>query len=66
MINYGREWFRTRRVGRGAFQAAHEQFGTQGLVELTLTMGNYSLLAFAINAFDSDLPPNRSEPLLPG
>ena len=66
VINYGREWFRTRRVGRGAFQAAHEQFGTQGLVELTLTMGNYSLLAFAINAFDSDLPPNRSEPLLPG
>ena len=66
VINYGQEWFRTRRVSRGAFQAAHELFGTRGLVELTLTMGNYSLLAFAINAFDSDLPPNRTEPVLPG
>ena len=52
-------------MSRGAFQAALEQFGTQGVVELTLTMGNYSLLAFAINAFDTDLPPNRTEPLLP-
>ena len=66
VINYGQEFFRTHRVSRGAFQAALEQFGTRGLVELTLTMGNYSLLAFAVNAFDTNLPPERSEPLLPG
>ena len=66
VINYGQEFFRTHRVGRGAFQAALEQFGTRGLVELTLTMGNYSFLAFAINAFDTDLPPERTEQLLPG
>ena len=34
-------------------------------VELTLVFGNYTMLALAINAFDSDLPPNRTEPLLP-
>ena len=65
VVNYGREFFRTHKVSRGAFQAALEQFGQRGVVELTLTMGNYSLLSFAINAFDTDLPPNRTEPLLP-
>ena len=46
------------RVSRGAFQAALEQFGRQGVVELGLVMGNYSLLALLINSFDTDLPPD--------
>ena len=65
VVNYGREFFRTRRVSRGAFQSALEQFGRQGVVELGLIMGNYSLLALLINSFDSDLPADRAEPLLP-
>jgi 4-carboxymuconolactone decarboxylase len=65
VVNYGREFFRTHRVSRGAFQEALEQFGRQGVVELTMIMGNYSLLGFLINAFDTDLPPDRTEPLLP-
>ena len=63
VVHNGREFFRTHRVSRGAFQAALEQFGRQGVVELGLIMGNYSLLALLINWFDSDLPrigPNRS------
>jgi 4-carboxymuconolactone decarboxylase len=65
VVNYGRELFRTHHVSRGAFQAALEQFGRQGLVELTLFMGDYCLLAFLVNAFDTDLLPDRTEPLLP-
>ena len=65
VVHFGREFFRTHRVSRGAFQAALEQFGRQGVVELGLTLGNYSLLALMINSFDSDLPPERTEPLLP-
>lgn len=65
VVDYGRELFRHHHVSRGAYQAALEQFGERGLVELTLIMGNYGLLAYAINAFDTDLPPNRTEPLLP-
>ena len=65
VVHFGREFFRTHRVSRGAFQAALEQFGRQGVVELGLTLGNYSLLALMINSFDSDLPPDRTEPLLP-
>jgi 4-carboxymuconolactone decarboxylase len=65
VVHYGQEFFRTHRVSAGVFQAAQEQFGRQGVVELSLVMGNYSLLALLINAFDTDLPPNRTEPLLP-
>ena len=65
VINYGQEFYRTHRVSRGAFQSAIEQFGKQGLIELTLTMGNYALVAIAVNSFDSELPANRTEPVLP-
>lgn len=65
VVQYGQEFFRTHRVSRGAFQAALEQLGRQGVVELAMIFGNYSLLAVLINSFDTDLPPNRPEPLLP-
>ena len=65
VVRYGQEFFRTRRVSRGAFQAVLEQLGTQGAVELGLVMGNYSLLALLVKSFDVDLPPDRKEPLLP-
>jgi len=65
VVHFGGEFFRTHRVSRGAFQAALEQFGRQGVVELALIFGNYSLLAVLINAFDTDLPSDRTERLLP-
>jgi 4-carboxymuconolactone decarboxylase len=65
VVHYGREFFRTHRVSRGAFQTALEHLGKQGVVELALIFGNYSLLATLINSFDTDLPPDRTEPLLP-
>jgi 4-carboxymuconolactone decarboxylase len=65
VVRFGQEFFRTHHVSRGAFQAALEQFGRQGVIELGLIMGNYSLLALLIDAFDTDLPPDRTEPLLP-
>ena len=65
VVQYGREFFRTHRVSRGGWQAALEQFGRQGVVELALILGNYSALALLINSFDTDLPPDRTEPLLP-
>ena len=65
VVNYSRELLRTHHVSQGVFQAALEQLGRQGLVELTMLLGDYSLIAFMINAFDTDLPPNRTEPLLP-
>jgi 4-carboxymuconolactone decarboxylase len=65
VITYGREFFRTHRVSRGAFQMAQEQLGVPGLAELTMLMGFYGMLAFNVNAFDVDLPSDRTEPVLP-
>lgn len=65
VISYGQEFYRTHRVSSGAFQAALELLGKQGLVELTMIMGNYALLAFLVNSFDSSLPPTRTEKILP-
>jgi 4-carboxymuconolactone decarboxylase len=65
VINYGQEFYRIHHVSSGGFQAALEQLGKQGVVELTMLMGNYALLAFLVNAFDSGLPPNRTEAMLP-
>ena len=64
VINYGREFFRTRRVSQETFDAARAEFGDRGLVELTNLMGYYSVLAFNINAFEQ-LPPSSEEPFLP-
>jgi 4-carboxymuconolactone decarboxylase len=65
VVQYGRELLRTHQVSRGSWQAALEQFGKQGVIELALMFGNYSMFAMVINAFDTDLPSKRTEPLLP-
>ena len=68
VVDFGREFFRTHRVSAASFEAALAQFGVRGVTELTnLTnlMGYYALLAFNVNAFEVDLPPERTEPTLP-
>ena len=65
VINYGREFFRTHRVSRGAHQNVLDHLQERGLVELSLLFGNYCMLAFLLNANDADLRPNRDEALLP-
>jgi 4-carboxymuconolactone decarboxylase len=65
VLNLGQEFFRTHKVSDGAFQAALQQFGAQGLTELASLMGYYGLLAFNANTFAIDLPSERSEAVLP-
>ncbi len=65
VVEYGREFFRTRRVSQATFNAALSQFGVRGLTELTTLMGYYSALAFNINAFEVGLPAERTEAPLP-
>ena len=65
VLDYGREFFRTRRVSQGTFDAALGHFGARGLVELTTLMGYYAVLAFNINAFEVGLPEERTETPLP-
>jgi 4-carboxymuconolactone decarboxylase len=65
VVNYGMEFYKTHKVSDGTFKAALAQFGPQGLAELTALMGYYALLAFNANAFQIDLPEQRTEPSLP-
>ena len=65
LIDYGREFFRTRKVSQATFDTALKQFGVLGLTELTNLMGCYSMLAFNVNAFGVELPADSPEKPLP-
>ena len=65
VVNYGREFFRTRKVSQAAFDAVLEQFGRNGATELTTLLGCYAMLAFNINGFGVELPDGITEKPLP-
>jgi 4-carboxymuconolactone decarboxylase len=65
VVNYAMEFFQTHKVSQQTFQAALDQFGAQHLTELTALMGNYAQTAFFLNAFEVQLPEQRTEPVLP-
>ncbi len=65
IVNFCNEFYNHHRVSASTFQIALEQFGTQHLVELTALMGHYAQTAFFLNAFEVDLPGDRTEPVLP-
>ena len=60
VVRFGRELLRDHRISEATFQAAQARFGTQGVTELTATMGYYSLLACTLNAFEVIPPPGTS------
>ena len=65
VVNYGREFFRTRRVSQATFDAALAQFGVLRLTELTNLIGCYAMLAFNLNAFGVEIPAESTEEALP-
>ena len=65
VVSYAREFFQTHKVSQPTFQAALDQFGPQHLTELTALMGSYAQTAFFLNAFEVQLPEQRTEPVLP-
>jgi 4-carboxymuconolactone decarboxylase len=65
VIRLGMEFFQTHRISQETFDVALQQFGPQGLVELTTLMGFYAMLAFNANAVDLGLPKDLTEPPLP-
>ncbi|MEE8443171.1 MAG: carboxymuconolactone decarboxylase family protein [Dehalococcoidia bacterium] len=52
VVTYAQELLRNHRVSGPTFKAALERFGIEALVELTATIGHYSMLACALNAFE--------------
>jgi 4-carboxymuconolactone decarboxylase len=51
-----RALFRAHRLSDEQYQRAEAEFGRRGLVELVILAGYYSMMGFALNAFEIDLP----------
>jgi 4-carboxymuconolactone decarboxylase len=52
VVRFGRDLLTRHRVDDATFAAAQARFGARGVVELTATLGYYSMLACALNAAD--------------
>ena len=65
VIRYGRELFRKHKIDSALYAKVVEQFGRQGMVDLTLTLGDYAMTALLLNAVDQHLPPGRTVNLPP-
>ena len=63
IVRYGRELIPSHHVSAETFEAARRAFGDQGVLDLTVTMGYYTMLAFALNAFEVEPAPET--PRLP-
>ena len=64
IIQYGRDLMRKHKVDLALFNKVVELFGRQGMMELTMTIGDYAMTAILLNAVDQQLPPDRKA-LLP-
>jgi 4-carboxymuconolactone decarboxylase len=64
IIGFGRELFRTRRLGARTYARAVALFGRRGVLELAALMGNYAATALVLAAVDQQLQPQQT-PLLP-
>ncbi|MQG59064.1 MAG: carboxymuconolactone decarboxylase family protein [SAR202 cluster bacterium] len=56
IITYARELLGANRVSEQTFYDARTMFGDQGVTELTATLGYYTMLACALNAFEVEPP----------
>ncbi len=57
IVGYGRELLRPpHRVSEETFAAARRAFDDRAMVELTMTLGYYSMIACALNAFGVEAP----------
>ena len=57
IVDFTRDLIRKRRVGAAAMKSLQERFGNFQLVELTGTIGYYSMLAMTANACELEAAP---------
>jgi 4-carboxymuconolactone decarboxylase len=62
MYAFCTEVLREHFVSDETFARAHELFGSQRLVDAIGSLGNFSMLAMCLNAFQVDLQPDRTPP----
>jgi 4-carboxymuconolactone decarboxylase len=62
VYNFCTELLTDHFLSDATFAEANELFGDVGCVDIVGTLGNYSMLAFCLNAFEVDLQPDREPP----
>lgn len=60
--NFAMELLTTHFVSDETFNEAMKHFGERGLVDIIGAMGNFSMLAMCLNAFQQDLRPDQKAP----
>jgi 4-carboxymuconolactone decarboxylase len=60
VIRFGRELLRAHKIEPALYAKVVELFGREGMVDITLTLGDYVMTAFLLNAIDQQLPAGRT------
>jgi 4-carboxymuconolactone decarboxylase len=63
VVGYARELLRDHRVSQATFDKVRARYGDQTILELTATLGYYTMLACTLNAFEAR--PAADAPQLP-
>jgi 4-carboxymuconolactone decarboxylase len=58
IIDFTRQLLRKHRVDEALFKAVHARFGNDEFIQLTTTIGYYTMLAMTVNAAELDAAPD--------
>jgi 4-carboxymuconolactone decarboxylase len=61
IVTYVRELLRSHRINEPTFQSLLARLGVNGMVELTATIGYYSMVSCTLNAFELSSSPNPKD-----
>lgn len=64
LVRFGRDLLRQHKVDSSLYAKVIDQFGRQGMIDITVAIGDYVMTALVLNAVDQQLQPDR-KPLLP-
>jgi len=64
LVRFGRDLLRKHKVDAALYAKVVDTFGRQGMIDITVAIGDYLMTALVLNAVDQQLPPDRKA-LLP-
>jgi 4-carboxymuconolactone decarboxylase len=64
LVSFGRALLRKHKVDSALYSKVVETFGRQGMIDISVAIGDYLMTALVLNAVDQQLPPDRKA-LLP-
>ena len=63
LYNFCTELHETHFVSDATYRVAFEQFGSQGVVDMTGLIGHYTMVSMTLNAFEVEIPGKKDFPL---